>query len=518
MICPKCGRNIEGNSCPYCDELEIYDRTQEYMERRARYVKELQEEESEKEVTGPFVRKKKKFRTGAFSFRRLIVPLAVAGGGIAAAGLIFANVDLTKRKTYSGSLYFTSQGQVLKIGKSSTSTAGKSDELAYSANRTAFFTVKIPEALARRKSVKLDSYMTDNKGSIFAGTGYDSAADVNKYVLYIWDNNGNYAKIAESQGLIGLKYISVRKEVLYTSTSVVNDQGGLGKAALNLYRLSGLSGTKADGKNSQLSDSISDVSVYESINKVIYLDTAGGLYWAGIESPETRVNIGGSVSRFETENPLSDNEFIKNENLINSNPDADSICYLDGRSWKLFDLNDFGRIDLGSGNDTSANFVYDKKNRYVYKISGGGLSIARDPSGNKDESVNYELLEKDLIQTSYIWFDDDSSLIYTDKNGAVKVNGKSGTKTISTGAEDGSLLRVQNSNGYIFKSAGALNYARNAKAKPYTIASDIGHITKAGFFDNNIYMLIGSELKSVSSKGGDIAVVGRCEEFWVGEN
>ena len=109
MICPKCGRNIEGNSCPYCDELEIYDRTQEYMERRARYVKELQEEESEKEGTGPFVRKKKKIRKGAFSFRRLIVPLVVAGGGIAAAGLIFANVDLTNRITYYGILYFTSQ-------------------------------------------------------------------------------------------------------------------------------------------------------------------------------------------------------------------------------------------------------------------------------------------------------------------------------------------------------------------------------------------------------------------------
>ena len=519
MICPKCGRDIEGNSCPYCDELEIHDRTQEYLARRARYIEENKDNnETEDGVSKSRLSSLKKDTNKGINWKKIAIPVGVTACLALTAILILRNIDFTKRKPHNQRLYYTSSGNVQRIDKKGSSLVAKSEELVYSANRNSFFTLSIPRDLSSNSKLKLDSFMADVKGSIYAGTGYDSTEGVEKYVLYVWDNSGNYAKIADSKNIISLKFISEKKDILYTTTDVVNSAGGLGKIGLNLYKLEGISNKKAEGKNTLLSNDISDSSVYEAINKLIYLNTDGNLYVSDFSTPETRQNIAGSVSRFETENPLSDNEFLKNENIINSSASADYICYMDGSGWKLFNLNNSSDIPLGSGNDTSANFIYDDKHNMVYKISGNGISIAKNVLNNQDKSINYESLEKNFNQNNYIWFDDDYSLIYTNKSGELKEYTNKGGKTIASNVEDGNLLRVQNSNGYIFKLGSGLEFAKNAKAKPKSLISDIGKVAEAGLYDNHLYMVISGELKELSTRGGSLSDIGKCEEFWTGDN
>lgn len=525
MICPKCGRDIEGNSCPYCDELKIHDRTQEYMARRARYVEENKDNNQSKDkVNKAPASSKKKVISRGFNRKKLVVPVGIISVGVLAAVLILSNMDFTNRKSHNQRLYYTSSGNVQRIDKKGSSLVAKSDEIVYSANRNALFTLSIPSDLRSKSELKLESFMTDIKGSIYAGTGYDSTDGVEKYVLYIWDNNGNYAKIADSKNMISLKFINEKKDILYTTTDVVNNVGGLGKIGLNLYKVDNISDKKAEGKNTLISNDISDVSVYEALNKVIYLNTDGNLYISDFSTPETRQNIAGSVSRFETENPISDNEFIKNENIINSSFFADHICYLDGNGWKLFNLINSDNINLASGNDTSANFIYDDKHNMIYKISGNGISVAKNILDNRDSGINYESLEKNFNQNSYLWFDDDYSLIYTNRSGELKEYTNKGNKTILSNVEDGSLLRVQNSNGYIFKSGNGLEFAKNAKSKPRLLTSDIGKVDEAGLYKRQLYMVINGELKglntikSLGSKDGNLSDIGKCEEFWAGDN
>ena len=131
---------------------------------------------------------------------------------------------------------------------------------------------------------------------------------------------------------------------------------------------------------------------------------------------------------------------------------------------------------------------------------------------------------KNFNQNSYLWFDDDYSLIYTNRSGELKEYTNKGNKTILSNVEDGSLLRVQNSNGYIFKSGNGLEFAKNAKSKPRLLTSDIGKVDEAGLYKRQLYMVIKGELKglntikSLGSKDGNLSDIGKCEEFWAGDN
>lgn len=495
MICPKCGRNNEGNYCPYCDELQIDDNTDEYNKRRKAYEHSLQrDEDPTEEETVPKSR---------FKVKHAIIILSVI-----AAALIVALLTTHLPKVYSGKVYAESGGAVNELSGEGGLSPLPGRIYSYG-GKDIYANVTVPDGVSSEAGSGLKGYSASSKGEYFALVAYEENNTEEPYSLYVWDKNGSYSKVLSQKNAIEVKDVTDRGEVIYTSSSVLNDQWYMGDTSLHICKVKGSSGGALDCMTEKVSDRIDRFFIYENIRCLVCLDKDGVLFSCpGFNGADRKV-VAEGVSRVLGETGDEDNYFSEAAPTVNAYTNADLLAFYKDGIWEMYDTEGRIGLTLGAAGE-NASFVYDDNDRVLFKAEDQGLSrCVVTESGLKP----WEKLSDTV--GNMVWIPEKSTLVYETGEGNVKRAGSNEDITVFEGAEKNSLMRVQNSGGYLFRAADGVYTVRDVKEQPVLLKGDIqGDIHRCAEYKGAVYIYAGDKLYS-ADKAGDVAECGNCEGLYI---
>lgn len=495
MICPKCGRNNEGNICPYCDELEILDNTDEYLRRREEFdapaFEEVEEEGVEENKESPLF---------AVFKRRWHVFAVIAGAAIVAA------ITLTHLpRSFNGHLSFVSQGQIKGVEKGQAKDMADTSEVIFSCDGTSYFQTGIPDELKGNKSLQLGSSVADNTGTHFAHTAYNG--DTGENVIYLWDRDGSAKEAVSSSADLELRYISEAGDVVYTGTDVLNDQWYNGETDLNICSRNS-EGSKTVCK------SVKSFLIYPAKDRIIYMDKSGVLQSCSIKNPEDRKKMSDSVTVLLGELSGENNRFDKNAGILNTKEYADLICFRRSGEWIISDAQGNSIVAPGDVGGEKAGFIYDDQNRIVYMSDGGILSKAFiGDNGLKSFQNMGDLSGEGTI----IWDDYKGMLLYPDNEGRLMYEGASGSGESAQGIEPKTLLKVENDGGYMYVSGEDIYYGHEFGRTPEKLINNDKDRApnRAAADGDDLYYLQDGHLYRINKAGGTPEDMGECENLIV---
>lgn len=493
MICPKCGRNNEGNICPYCDELEIFDRTDDYLKRREEFETPQNEPEKETESDSPL-----------FSFfkRRWPVLAVIAGAGIAAA-VTFTHLP----RSFHGSLSYISQGRLINIEKGHAGGAKDTAQLIFSSDGKKYFDKNLPSVLIDNKDLQLRASAADNTGTYFAHTAYNASTGEN--VLYMWDKNGHVKELYSNSANVDIRYVSPSGRVVFTCTDVLNDQWYTGETGVFICGI-----TQEVVKT--LSKSVESFLIYPASDRIICLDKDEVLSSVSIENPENKKIIAREVKGLLGEKSGENDSFHKESGVLNGEAGADLICYRCRSEWIIGSFTGETIVNTGESGGEKAAFAYDRDNKLVYMTDAGVVSkaIVAD-NGLKP----FEALGETVADDDFLWDDHLGVLLFANREGELMSAGTSGTVKLMDGLEQGTLVNVENDGGYMCISGQDICYGKDFGSTAFRLA-DTGSktgLTGAAADGDSVFYILKGNLFRVDKKGGEPEDLGVCEKLTVSE-
>ena len=306
MICPKCGQEYTGDSCPRFQGPKIIVKNQEYLQRKMEYEKKQAEVKSASSSHGNNPSDETEEKNSVLPGQELkpdevfkkIVDRArkegkAAGEGVLGSASKGKAVKLVKRiiiLAIALTVIFISSGTVVKLVKRNNQTLyvrynGKiynmsgidsvyvcdSDKAYFDPEGRNFYTPDEPaDIVGKTVTEKLSS----ENGKYYVSEVYDQGSG--KYTLYLWNNDVNY-KLSENSNKKSVIYVSDEGNVVYKETVMINDVGGMGNTGLYLCQLvKGESGLIP--AVTQLSEQIRQACVYSDKRMIIYTRGVGALY------------------------------------------------------------------------------------------------------------------------------------------------------------------------------------------------------------------------------------------------
>ena len=494
MICPKCGRNIEGTLCPYCDEPQIDDNTDEYLKRKSAYEESLKDTEPEPEERQAGGRK--------FKRRYAVITLAAIGAALAVA-LVTTHLP----RSFNGKLYTESGGKVFSITDGGLSeTTGR---MFSSEGKSVYAEVREPEGISAVPASGLKGYAASSNGEYFALTQLEDNGTDDNYSLYIWNKNGDFVKALSQKDVITVRDVTNSGEVIYTTSPVLNDQWYTGDDVLHIYKVTGASGGSLTGESKKIGDSVQSFFIYENVKALVCLDKSGQLYTCPGYDPEKRVLISDGVTKVLPENGDEDNYFSSSAATVNTSKSADLIGYLRDGIWSLTDTEGRIGLTLGAAGE-NAEFIYDDSDRVLYKAEGAGLSrcILSDSGLTDWETIG-------SAGDGIVWDAYKSTLIFKTAGGGLS---RAGSRDVAQIAEDGagvSLYRIFNGEGYVYRSDDGIFVTYDIKAVPVRLSGEIsGEIRLCAQFKGTLYVYAGDNLYAVD-RDGQVREAGSCEGLYV---
>lgn len=495
MICPKCGRNIEGNLCPYCDEPQIDDNTDEYLKKKREYEKSLRSFDEE-ETDAPEDRKTEGGRR--IKAKTVVIILAVI-----AAALITALITTHLPKTYHGRVYAVSGGQVTDAAAGREDNTGR---IFSSEGKDVYAHLQEPESIKNLYGAQLKTYYASEGGGYFALTAYEE-----DYSLYVWDKKGNVAGVLNQSDAISVKDVTDSGEIIYSSSPVLNDQWYMGDTSLHIYKARGAEGGALTGETRKLCENVQSFLIYENAKTVICLDKNGTLFSCPDYNVENRRVIAENVTRLLGENGDEDNYFTPDAPCVNVYNSADLIAYLQDGIWTMSDTQGRISLTLGAAGD-NARFIYDDSDRMIYRTEGSVLSKSIVTDRGLREWVNVTASAGEAL----IWDGSKHSLICETEDGLLLRVSASETATVAEGVAEGSLRRVLNSGGYLYRGSDGIYVSADLKGKPrLTSGGEItGDINRCAENKGTIYIHAGNDLYAVEHMEF-INELGDCEGLYV---
>ena len=497
MICPKCGRNIEGNLCPYCEEPQIDDNTDEYLKKKREYEKSLRaldEEEPDESESG-------KSEGG----RRIKAKTVVIILAVIAAALITALITTHLPKTYHGRVYAVSGGQVTETAAGREDNSGR---IISNEGKDVYARIQEPESIKNLYGAQLKTYYASAGGEYFALTAYEE-----EYSLYVWDKKGNVTRVLSQSDAISVKDVTDSGEIIYASSPVLNDQWYMGDASLHIYKVRGAEGGAITGETWKLCENVQSFLIYENAKTVICLDKNGTLFSCPGYNAENRTVIAEKVTRLLGENRDEDNHFTLDAPCVNVYNTADLIAYFRDGIWTMSDTQ--GRISLTLGTaGENARYIYDDSDRMAYRTEGSVLS----KSIVTDQGLKEWLNVTDSAGEALIWDGSAHSLICETSGGSLLRVSASETVTVAEGVAEGTLHNVLNGGGYLYRGSDGVYISTDFKGKPsLTSGGEIkGDINRCAEYKGTIYIHAGNELYA-AEHGEFINETGNCEGLYVVE-
>ena len=573
MLCTKCGQEYEGSQCPRCDGPVILVNNSDYLARRKAYeekqalkersassdkkeesqsdygqalAKRVQaikkqsrnKTESKKQSSGKTGNKKQSQNRSKADSRKQNV--GKAGGGrndnqekpqiriarrqinkrmkMIAAALIavllvgaaaFGIYKLATKKNYA--LYVSYNGKIYDIAGLDSNYVCDESNAIFAADSKTFYTPQWPEQIDSEKNIL--SVASDD-GKYFVTVTYDESNSSGRYSMYIW-NKDECVLVSEDNLQKEIMYISDDGLVIYTNINIINDEGSTNGTSLAMSSIKEVK-KHAEAQTTLIEGNLNKAYVYESKHLIVCLTNAGSLYTYDYEKKEKPVSVADAVMQLW---PVSENMtgvYTANADSLNTRKDVDTLLYSKSDGVYYYSCKDASAYKIDKKTDNDADYVFDRDNSLIYRISGTSMTSALIKETKVSEYVDVDSMTK---EKNYIYNSSDGQIVYVNAKGQLRVVDNKITD-IASDVNAGSLSKVYNkSKALTYVSGGRQFYMDNIKSKAVAILESDAVTDTEGtyFYKNRIYAYDADNiLYSNTLKGNNSSQIGYVERLWIG--
>ena len=574
MLCTKCGQEYEGSQCPRCDGPVILVNNSDYLARRKAYeekqalkersassdkkeesqsdygqalAKRVQaikkqsrnKTESKKQSSGKTGNKKQSQNRSKADSRKQ--SQSKAGGGrndnqekpqiriarrqinkrmkMIAAALIavvligvaaFGIYKLATKKNYA--LYVSYNGKIYDIAGLDSNYVCDESNAIFAADSKTFYTAQWPEQIDSEKNIL--SVASDN-GKYFVTVTYDESNLSGRYSMYIWSRD-ECVLVSEDNLQKEIMYISDDGLVIYTNINIINDEGSTNGTSLAMSRVKEVK-KQPEAQTTLIEGNLNKAYVYESKHLIVCLTNAGSLYTYDYEKKEKPVSVADAVMQLW---PVSENMpgvYTANADSLNTRKDVDTLLYSKSDGVYYYSCKDASAYKIDKKTDNDADYVFDRDNSLIYRISGTSMTSALIRETKVSEYVDVDSMTK---EKNYIYYSSDGQIVYVNAKGQLRVVDNNKITDIASDVNAGSLSKVYNkSKALTYVSGGRQYYMDNIKSKAVAILESDAVTDTEGtyFYKNRIYAYDADNiLYSNTLKGNDISNIGYVERLWLG--
>lgn len=554
MLCTKCGQEYEGSQCPRCDGPVILVNNSDYLARRKAYeekqaLKERSASSDKKEESQSdygqalakrvqAIKKQSQNRSKADSRKQNV---GKAGGGrndnqekpqiriarrqinkrmkMIEAALIavllvgaaaFGIYKLATKKNYA--LYVSYNGKIYDIAGLDSNYVCDESNAIFAADSKTFYTPQWPEQIDSEKNIL--SVASDD-GKYFVTVTYDESNSSGRYSMYIW-NKDECVLVSEDNLQKEIMYISDDGLVIYTNINIINDEGSTNGTSLAMSSIKEVK-KHAEAQTTLIEGNLNKAYVYESKHLIVCLTNAGSLYTYDYEKKEKPVSVADAVMQLW---PVSENMtgvYTANADSLNTRKDVDTLLYSKSDGVYYYSCKDASAYKIDKKTDNDADYVFDRDNSLIYRISGTSMTSALIKETKVSEYVDVDSMTK---EKNYIYNSSDGQIVYVNAKGQLRVVDNNKITDIASDVNAGSLSKVYNkSKALTYISGGRQFYMDNIKSKAVAILESDAVTDTEGthFYKNRIYAYDADNiLYSNTLKGNNSSQIGYVERLWIG--
>lgn len=550
MLCPKCGREYEGNRCLRCEGPEIIVNNADYLRRKQAYeqkqagksesaflhneaegkntgedytpqyaLKKIKEynnklkekksaqkssvrnnSEQKKSAQKSSVRnnseqnndvriEKKKRLCGK---KRWLIPVLLLLVILAVVGIY----KLAVRKNYV--LYTSYNSKIYNASGLESSLVCEQSSAVYAIDGKNFYVKELERDIAGT----LVESMASDDGHAYSAVSYDEAESA--YSLYVWKGE-KCKKVATDSMKKELIYTAQDGTVIYRSTDVIDKLLNTGKTALYIYKLA--DNKKEANELTLLSEDIISVNVYSGVKKIVYLTADRELYVTEYSQEITKKCIQTEVDSVYAAKENS--RYSYNAPSVCMTSDETAFAYSQQGKVYYHDLSSRKNEDLYVTTVNASGFeLFYEKNQAFYIINNKKLYNGSDYTELATLTARQDAL---YLKGNLLFVDDEKRLMVVHDGNA---------KTIAENVQPGSLIKVDNkSEAIAYIADNSLIYRENISDKGYMLAEmkEYDGVVSVIYYKNRLYFYNSSnKLCATSLKGKNIDVIGDVDSFWLG--
>ena len=533
MLCPKCGREYEGNSCPYCMGPEIIVNNADYLRRKEEYEKKQadgrsassdNEETVNEEALAKRVRSvypeiiADKIKKGLNKLKsdilklknpktykklRIILPvLAIAVLIIAAAALLLPKA-VSKKET----LYMSNDGKIYRIEKENQKPEADLAGVIFTESQDKHFEADMPDNINKDDCIQS---MAAKSGKYFSAVTYDKQESL--YTIFLWDKD-NCISIANDKMLKSILYVTDKGLVVYSDTEYIDYEGNA--AGTNLYIYIPDNSDLGSGRLIQIDENIKKTFIYDDLQKVVSLDKSDNVTvydYDNFKLSSDTIEDVSCIYGFDEKNP---DRYTYYAGTVNYSKKADGFMYCTEQKCYYRDLKTQKDIYLAQAHGTDASFVY-KSGSFVYMINSAAVWYS---PLSKDKAPEYKKVTDITNAGTLIFTDEGNVLVYVDENGNLIKMSDGKTNQITSGIVPKSLQKIlNNDSGFTYIKAGSLYYKDKVSSNEVKIIENINAetlvtVVSAG---NKLYFIKDDGLLySCTKNGKNLISSGEADSFWI---
>ncbi len=562
MLCTKCGQEYEGSQCPRCDGPVILVNNSDYLARRKAYeekqalkersassdkkeesqsdygqalAKRVQaikkqsrsKTESKKQSNGKADNKKQsQNRTGGsrndnqekpqirIARRKVNKRMKMIAATLIAVVLVgaaaFGIYKLATKKNYA--LYVSYNGKIYDIAGLDSNYVCDEGNAIFAADSKTFYTPQWPEQIDSEKNIL--SVASDN-GKYFVTVTYDEDNSTGRYSMYIW-NKDECVLVSEDNLQKEIMYISDDGLVIYTNINIINDEGSTNGTSLAMSSIKEVK-KHAEAQTTLIEGNLNKAYVYESKHLIVCFTNAGSLYTYDYEKKEKPVSVADAVMQVWPVSESMAGVYTANADSLNTRKDVDTLLYSKNDGVYYYSCKDASAYKIDKKTDNDADYIFDKDDSLIYRISGTTITSALIKDTKVSEYVDVDSMTK---EKNYIYNSSDGALVYVNAEGQLRLVDNNKITDIASDVNAGSLSKVYNkSKALTYISGGRQFYMDNIKSKAVAILESDAVTSTEGthFYKNRIYAYDADNiLYSNTLKGNNSSQIGYVERLWLG--
>ena len=552
MLCTKCGQEYEGSQCPRCDGPVILVNNSDYLARRKAYeekqalkdrsassdkkekspgdygqelVKRVQKRTSQNKrkndtgrqnknnnmKAGEDTKEHSKVRIARRKVNKrmkmiaaLIVVLIITG---AAA---FGIYKLATKKNYA--LYVSYNGKIYDIAGLDSNYVCDEKNAIFASDSKTFYTPEWPEQIDSDKNIL--SVASDN-GRYFVTVTYDENKTSRKYSMYIW-NKDECVLVTEDDLQKEIVYISDDGKVIYTNNNVINDEGSTNGTSLAMSSIMEVK-KHSEAQTTLIEGNLNKAYVYEAKHIIVCFTNAGSLYTYDYERKEKPLTVADTVMQIWPASENTSGVYTGNADSLNTRKDVDAFLYSKSDGVYYYSCKDAAVHKIDKKTDTDADYIIDKNNSLIYRLSGATLTSALYKDGKTGDYIDIDSMTK---EKNYIYNSASGEIVYVNADNRLRVIDNNKITDIASDVNAGSLSKVYNKSKAITYIADNNQYYMNSiKEKAVLIFKADSNTSTQGthFYKNRIYSYDSDNiLYSNTLKGNNSSQIGYVDRLWLG--
>ena len=479
MLCTKCGQEYEGSQCPRCDGPVILVNNSDYLARRKAY----EEKQALKDRSASSDKKEK----------------SPGDYGQELVKRVQKRTSQNKRKNDTG-----------RQNKNNNMKAGE-DTKEHSKVRIARRKVN-----KRMKMIAALIVVLIITGA--AAFGIYKLATKKNYALYVSYNG----KIYDIAGLDSnylqkeIVYISNDGKVIYTNNNVINDEGSTNGTSLAMSSIMEVK-KHSEAQTTLIEGNLNKAYVYEAKHIIVCLTNAGSLYTYDYERKEKPVTVADTVMQIWPASENTSGVYTGNADSLNTRKDVDAFLYSKSDGVYYYSCKDAAVHKIDKKTDTDADYIIDKNNSLIYRLSGATLTSALYKDGKTGDYIDIDSMTK---EKNYIYNSASGEIVYVNADNRLRVIDNNKITDIASDVNAGSLSKVYNKSKAITYIADNNQYYMNSiKEKAVLIFKADSNTSTQGthFYKNRIYSYDSDNiLYSNTLKGNNSSQIGYVDRLWLG--